>query len=256
MTTHSKTLYVPTIALLLATAGCIQAGAQQGNAPAKWADTISAEIEAAQVAGDGAKLDAAAALSARVAMAYPNDGLILHYRGYALYRQGIQQMAQGADGSALFVQAQRVLEQSLKTHPLPETHMLLSAIDGQLIAKDMSRAMELGMASQASSSAALSLGPNNPRVWLLRGQGAIFTPPEYGGGLGPAENQLEHAIELFGKDAPKPGEPSWGRAEAYLWLGQVYDKKGDKAKAAELYKQALDIAPGYAYAKALAAGMK
>jgi tetratricopeptide (TPR) repeat protein len=254
--TRTRTLYLPAIAVMIATAGRTPAGAQQGSAPAKWADTISKEIETAQIAGDGTKLDAASALAARVAMAYPTDGLILHYRGYALYRQGIQQMAQQHDGSALFQQAQRVLEQSLKTRPLPETHMLLSAIDGQLIASDVSRAMELGMASQVSSSAALTSGPNNPRVWLLRGQGAIFTPPEYGGGLDPAEKQLKHAIELFANDAPKPGEPSWGKAEAHLWLGQVYEKKGDKANAAAEYRLALEIAPAYGYAKFVAAGLK
>ncbi|MDB4878308.1 MAG: hypothetical protein JWM41_4754 [Gemmatimonadetes bacterium] len=254
--TRTRTLYLPAVAVMIATAGCMQASAQQDKAPPKWADTISMEIEKAQIAGDAARLDAASALASRVAMAYPNDGLVLHYRGYALYRQGVQQMAKGADGSALFQQAQRVLEQSLKTHPLPETHMLLSTIDGQLISKDVSRAMELGMASQASSSAAVSLGPNNPRVWLLRGQSAIFTPPEYGGGLGPAESQLEHAIALFAKDAPKPGEPSWGKAEALAWLGQVYEKKRDKVKAAEMYKQAVDAAPTYAFAKFLAASLK
>jgi tetratricopeptide (TPR) repeat protein len=112
------------------------------------------------------------------------------------------------------------------------------------------------MASQASSSAAITMGPSNPRVWLLRGQGAIFTPPEYGGGLKPAEEQLKRAIELFAKDAPKPGEPSWGRAEAYAWLGQVYEKSGDKAKAAESYKAALAIAPDFGFAKGLAAALK
>jgi hypothetical protein len=87
----------------------------------------------------------------------------------------------------------------------------------------------------------------------MRGQGAIFTPPEYGGGLSTAEVHLKHAIELYAADAPKPGEPSWGKAEAYLWLGQVYEKQGDKTKAASFYKQALDIAPNFNYAKMLTA---
>jgi tetratricopeptide (TPR) repeat protein len=132
----------------------------------------------------------------------------------------------------------------------------MSSIDGQLIAKDPSRGMELGMAAQASTSAALTLGPTNPRVWLIRGQGAIYTPPEYGGGLDQAEQQLKRALEFFAKDAPKPGEPSWGKAEAHLWLGQVYEKKGNKAKAAEEYKAALAIAPDYAFAKMVSAALK
>jgi len=225
-------------------------------APPKWADTISKEIEEAQIAGDVARLADAAALAGRAAAAFPNDGLIQHYHGYAIYRQGILKVGRGTDASAEFEQAKSILERSLKTRPLAETHMLLSSIDGQLIAKSPMKAMILGMASSASTKEAMALGPNNPRVWLLRGQGAIFTPSEYGGGLDVAADQLKRAIELFAKDAPKPGEPSWGKAEAYLWLGQVYEKKGDKAKAADLYKTALDISPTYGYAKMLAGALK
>jgi len=249
-------LFVSAIAAMFGLADCGQANAQQGTVPAKWADTISAEIDKATIAGDAAKLDAAAAMATRVATAYPSDGLILHYQGYALYRQANMKMVNGGDGSPLLEQAVPILQRSLKTHPLPETYMLLSSIDGQLIGQNPSRAMELGVEAQTSSETALAMGPNNPRVWLLRGQAAIFTPPEYGGGLSLAEQQLKHAIELFAKDAPKPGEPSWGKAEACLWLGQVYEKKGDKANAAAMYKQALDISPTYGYAQVLAAALK
>lgn len=232
------------------------ATAHAQTAPAKWADTISAEIDKATISGDVAKLQAARALAERVATAYPNDGLILHYQAFALYREGSQTVGRGGDASALFQRAQIIFEKSLKTHPLAETHSLLSSIDGQLIAKDPSRGMELGMAAQASSGAALTMGLMNPRVWLVRGQGSFYTPEEYGGGLKPAEEQLKRAIDLFAKDAPKPGEPSWGRAEAYVWLGQVYEKAGDKVKAAEAYKNALAIAPDYSWAKSLAAALK
>jgi tetratricopeptide (TPR) repeat protein len=253
--THRRLVF----AAALLSASCVQAQAQgtaQGTAPAKWADTLSREIETAQMAGDLVRLQAAVALADRIATAYPADGLIQHYRGYALYRMGTVQTGKNIDASAIYEKARSILDLSLKTHPLPETHMLLASIDGQLIAKDPSRGMELGMASQASSSTALSLGPNDPRVWLLRGQAAIFTPPEYGGGLKSAEGQLKHAIELFAKDAPRPGEPAWGKAEAYLWLGQVYAQSGDKVQAAEMYKQALSITPSYAYAKFLSAALK
>jgi tetratricopeptide (TPR) repeat protein len=246
-----------TLFLLTATvtAGCGRADAQ-GNAPAKWADTISTEIEQAQLAGDATHLDAAAALAARVATAYPNDGLILHYQGYAIYRQGILLAGRGGDGTALFEQARPILERSIKARPLAETQMLLSSIYGQLIAKDPSRGMELGIASSTATGAAMAMAPTNPRVWLLRGQGAIFTPKEYGGGLSVAEEQLKRAIELFAKDSPKPGEPSWGKAEAHAWLGQVYEKKGDKTKAAEEYKTAMEISPKYGFAQMLSAALE
>jgi tetratricopeptide (TPR) repeat protein len=229
--------------------------AAQGNAPPKWADTIAAEIEKAQLANDSAGLAAAVALASRVAVAYPNDGLILHYEGYALYRQAMF-MQQTRDPSPIFERALDILSKSLDHRILPETHILLSSVDGQLIGRNPSRGMELGMQSQASTNAAIRGGPANPRVWLLRGQGAIFTPSEYGGGLDVAEDYLKRSVELFATDAPKPGEPAWGKAEAFAWLGQVYEKKGDKTKAADMYKKAIETSPTFAYARALAANLK
>jgi len=229
--------------------------AAQGIAPSKWADTIAAEIETAQLANDSTALAAAVALASRVAVAYPNDGLILHYQGYALYRQAMF-LQQREDATPTLERARDVLTRSLNSRILPETHSLLSAIDGQLIARNPSRAMELGMQSQSSTTSALRSGPANPRVWLVRGQGAIFTPPEYGGGLDVAEEYLKRAVELFASDSPKAGEPAWGKAEAFAWLGQVYEKKGDKTKAAEMYQQAIAVSPHYRYAQSLAAALK
>lgn len=242
-------LVVSTVASL---AAC-RADAQ--NAPPKWADTISTEIENAQIAGDSAKLAAAIALVSRVAIAYPKDALILHYQGYALYRHGLF-VSRNHDASPIFEQAYEALAKSIAIKPIPESHMLMSSIDGQLISRNPTRAMELGMQSQSSTSAAIMSGPNNPRVWLLRAQGAIFTPPEYGGGLDIAEEYLKRSIDLFATDAPKPGEPAWGKAEAFAWLGQVYEKKNDKTKAGEMYRKALDVSPNYGYAKYLASALK
>ncbi|HEX4682101.1 MAG TPA: tetratricopeptide repeat protein [Gemmatimonadaceae bacterium] len=230
--------------------------AEAQNAPAKWADTIGSEIEKANLSGDSTRMGAARALAERVAAAFPEDGLILHYEGFAIFREALLATGHGGMPTASLERAKSILEKSLKTRPLAETHVLLGSIDGQLIGADPTRAMELGMASTASTSAALRLGPNNPRVWLIRGQGAIYTPAEYGGGIKVAEDQLKHAVELFEKDAPKPGEPAWGKAEAHLWLGQVYAKQGDKAKAEAEYRTALSIAPDYSWAKGLLYGQR
>jgi tetratricopeptide (TPR) repeat protein len=237
-------------------AAASSACAQEGVAPAKWADTLRTEIDRASLVGDPAKVAAARAFADRVASAFPDDGLILHYQAFAMYREALVSGARGGDSGTLLERAQSIFERSLAKRPLAETHALMAAIDGQMIARDPSRAMELGIASQQSTTAALTLGPNNPRVWLVRGQGAIYTPAEYGGGLKTAEEQLVRAIALFAKDAPKPGEPSWGKAEAYAWLGQVYEQLGEKTKAADAYKTALSIAPDFGYAKALAAALK
>ena len=126
---------------------------------------------------------------------------------------------------------------------MPETNALLGSVYGQLISSQPSLGMELGMASQREDDEALRTGADNPRVWLLTGMGAIFSPPEYGGGLPVAEQRLNRAIELFKQDNPPPGQPRWGHAEAYVWLGQVYEKQGNKQKAASAYAKAVELAP-------------
>jgi tetratricopeptide (TPR) repeat protein len=219
----------------------------QNPAPGKWADTITTELESANTSGDVARLRATKALIERVLVAYPEDGLIRHYLGYTLYREGSTVAVSGGESLPLFQRAVTALEKSLAKHPLPETHILLASLYGRLIAADPSRAMELGMMAQAENNAAITSGPNNPRVWLVKGMNAIYTPPEYGGGLPAAKENLNKAIDLFAKDNPKPGEPRWGRAEAYAWLGQVYQKEGNTAQAAAAYKKALEITPGYGW---------
>ena len=97
------------------------------------------------------------------------------------------------------------------------------------------------LASQMS--AAVALGPDNPRVWLLRGIGAMFTPSQFGGGISEAEKHLKKAAVLFESDNPVRPAPSWGKAEVYAWIGQVYQKQNKAADAVVAYNKALEIDP-------------
>ncbi|HEY0528368.1 MAG TPA: tetratricopeptide repeat protein, partial [Gemmatimonadaceae bacterium] len=90
---------------------------------------------------------------------------------------------------------------------------------------------------------------SNPRVWLLRGIQSIYTPEQYGGGLTNAESQLNRAISLFAADNPVAPSPSWGRAEAYVWLGQVLQKQNRKTEARAAYQQALALQKDYPWVK-------
>jgi tetratricopeptide (TPR) repeat protein len=243
------------LAACVASAACSRLSAQ--SAPAKWADTLSAEIDKAYQSADITKIQSARSLAERVAIAYPTDGLILQYEAFAVYREATMTMTKNFKAAGpLFERSLTLFQNSLKTHPLAESEALISSIQGQLIAQDPSRAMELGMASSQTQATAMSMGPKNPRVWFVRGQSALFTPPEYGGGTKPAEEALKHAIELFATDKPAAGEPSWGYAEAYLWLGQTYEKMNEKTKAADAYARAQQIAPNFVWVKTLAASLK
>ena len=209
---------------------------------AKVADSIRVAIEAGVDAGDLAAIEAAAALAERALAAYPDDALFLHYRGYALYRAGT--LVFGRDGSAkarpYFERARDILEPLAKRPTIPETYGLLASVYGMQIATakvPMLSGMRLGSKSNAELDRAVAAGPNNPRVWLMRGIGAFNTPSTFGGGLDKAEAYLKKALELAATDAPEPPLPAWGSADAHVWLGQVYAKqKHREAARAELEK--------------------
>ena len=57
----------------------------------------------------------------------------------------------------------------------------------------------------------------------------------------------DHAVRLTWRG-------SWGKAEAHVWLGQVYEQMKERDKAAAEYTTALEIEPGFVWAKNLLAG--
>lgn len=228
------------------------AGTAFGQAPAltgaaKWADSAAREIDAAAAAGDMTRLRNAKTLLDRALVAFPNDALLLHYKGYELHREASLQDALGhrAEVEPLLAEARTVLEQSLATKPIAETHALLSSVIGRSIGFHPMKAMLLGPESGSQMTAAVALAPDNPRVWLLRGIGAMFTPSQFGGGVANAEKHLKKAAELFETDHPVPPAPSWGRAEVYAWLGQAYQKQTKPADAVTAYNKALEIDPEF-----------
>ncbi|MDQ6771304.1 MAG: tetratricopeptide repeat protein [Gemmatimonadota bacterium] len=246
-------LSLPTVLLLtmvlLPSAAFAQAPALTGAA--KWADSAAREIDRASIAGDLDRLRAARTLIDRALVAFPNDPLLLHYEGYELYREAnmLDGLRRSAEVPPLMEKARVVLEQSSSAKAIPETHALLSSILGRLIGADPSLGMSLGPASQGEMMSAVSTGPTNPRVWMLRGVSSMFTPVQWGGGLPAAEAQLRKAIEFFATDKPVPPAPSWGNAEAYVWLGQVLQRQNKPADALVAYNNALALEPNYTWVK-------
>lgn len=211
----------------------------------KWADSAAREIESAYDAGDVTRLRNAKTILDRALIAFPNDALLLHYKGHALNREASlkEGLGQRDDLGAIFEEAEIALQASLKAKPLPETHALLSSIHGRQIALKPWKAMALGPQSGSEMTDAIELGPDNPRVWLLRGIGAMFTPKMFGGGPEKTEVYLKKAEQLFVGDRPIAPAPSWGRAEVYAWLGQHYMKEKKTADAVAAYNRALEINP-------------
>lgn len=206
----------------------------------------------ALVSNDSSAYDRVVAYADAGLARFPNDPVLLHYRGFALFRKAsVLTAAYGAKGDrarpakALFEQADRAFEQSAAQLAWPETMALRSAVTGQLIAFGSAfTAMRLGSRAGHQMDEALAAGPENPRVWMLRGVGDFYRPRLFGGGLDKAESHLRRAIELFANDHPAPPAPSWGHAEVYGWLGQVLAKQGRRDEARAAYEKGLSLEPG------------
>ena len=222
--------------------------AQQPPGSRKWVDSARVLIETGVAAGRPEGLDPAIALLDRVITIVPKDGMLLHYKGYALYRRAnlMSQSAKPDELKPFLEEADRALEESGKLLAWPETFALRASVLGQMISVNPGpiSAMRFGPRADNAMERSLELGPNNPRVYLLRGVGSIFKPALFGGGLDKAERDLRKSIELFNADRPEPPAPSWGRAEAWAWLGQVHVKQERFEDARAAYMKALELEPG------------
>lgn len=211
---------------------------------ARMLDSSRVLLAAAVPAGDIALMRQAAALLERGLTVAPNDPWLLHTLGYAYYRQATISLGRdGANIGDLLDRADSLLERSTKITEIAESHALRAGVIGMMIAGNPLKGIYLGPKSNDQMERALALGPKNPRVWLLRGIGAVNTPEMFGGGLDRAEKHLATAIELYASDRPAAPAPAWGAHEAHIWLGQVYAKQDRNELARAQYQKALALEP-------------
>ena len=72
--------------------------------------------------------------------------------------------------------------------------------------------MELGMASQALDERGARCRPDeSARLAAARPGRDLYAAGIRRRAVDVAEEHLKRSIELFAKDAPKPGEPAWGK---------------------------------------------
>ena len=221
--------------------------AQQLTGTAKWADSASREIEAANAAGDLNRLTGAAAMIDRVLTVTPNDQLLLYYRSLALYRSAslYTGLKKNDEAKRVLDEADRLLEQVTTKSPTADALALRSGVIGLMIGLSGNplSGMMLGPKASGLLDRAKELEPKNPRVWLISGMSAMFTPTMFGGGTDKAEQELRKSIALFETDRSAAPAPSWGRADAYIWLGQTLQKEGKAADAKVAYEKALELQP-------------
>lgn len=151
----------------------------------------------------------------RIAGANSKEWLPLYYQSFCEVMMGMRQ-TDNQKKDEYFDKAEALINKADSLQPdNSEIYVLKSFITSMKISVDpQNRGQQLGMKSGMLLGKALQLDPENPRAYFLKGQGLIFTPPQFGGGKDKAIPVLETAVKKFAKFKPTSSiMPHWGEAK-------------------------------------------
>jgi tetratricopeptide (TPR) repeat protein len=152
----------------------------------------------------------------RIAGAEKKEWLPDYYNAYANLMIGMKQ-TENIKKDEYFDKAEALIN---KADEISKDNSEITAMHAWIISMKisvdpMNRGMQLGMQSGMLTETAMKLDPENPRPYLLKGLGAMYTPEQYGGGKDKALPILEQAVEKFSKFKPSSSiMPKWGEAKA------------------------------------------
>ena len=118
-----------------------------------------------------------------------------------------------------------------------ENYRILGTLSGQAIT-DLISGLTYGPRAKDAIAKALARAPNSSTVYVARGVGNYYLPPQLGGGLESAVADFHKAIELDPRNA-----------EAYLWLGLSLRKENKDAEARRAFEKSLELDPNSIWAK-------
>jgi tetratricopeptide (TPR) repeat protein len=206
------------------------------------------KIEAAYFAWDKAAM-----LEARAHFERPEESwLTNYYIAYCDYRLISYEFGQDDKNAAkqYINDAILQLDKCLDAKPdCADAYALLSSLYGDKIALNPWSGIWYGPKVGKMMEQAFATDPNNPRVYLINGVSAFYTPDRWGGGREKAEQSLKKAAELFKTEKIGKALPDWGHSETYAWLGMVALARQDTIQARQYYNEALVIDPDFGWVK-------
>jgi tetratricopeptide (TPR) repeat protein len=122
-----------------------------------------------------------------------------------------------------------------------ESHALLGTLYGMKIKGSLLRGARFGPRVASHQKKALEFGAQNPRVRYLLGTCQFHTASRPAGRQ-EALATLLAAEKLFAVEAKRaagPFEPRWGRSSCLTFIGRTYELLGQRAEAADYFRQAL-----------------
>jgi len=132
-----------------------------------------------------------------------------------------------------------------------EGHILEGTCAGYLSAYGGLRGLAASRRSESRLVAAHAVAPANPRLLLAMGLARWYRPDATDADRHAAHDAFERAAAAFDAVAgePGPGEPSWGGAEAWLFVGIDLEESGNFIGARNAYEKSLLNAPEFSAAR-------
>lgn len=151
-----------------------------------------------------------------------NDWLLYYYASMSL--QGLAEKQTDPEGiDAILDKAQTYSDAAAALNPKSADILCLNAaISFSRINVDfMARGPQYSAKAEEMLMAARKIDANNPRVYLLLGQKAFFTPEQFGGDKKLAKKLLEKAVELYAQAPAETNNPHWGQPLAQNLLNNM-----------------------------------
>ena len=193
---------------------------------------------------------AASAMNLEQLKLYAEESAQPYVQAYAHYRLATmtiesedQTLARDAIASA-----EQIISAALDENGTAEHYTLQAALLGLKMGLNPRQGVTLGPEQQRLLAQAEALAPQNPRVELVRGTAAFYTPGAFGGGLDKAEQHFKQALNYYQRPC---AEICWGHAETLTWLGLVYAQQDKPEEARASWREADAVEPGYGWANYL-----
>ena len=201
---------------------CVLLSAVTYGQDAKYMQAMQKNVSILDSAKEASSFQNANNAFERIGNANQKEWLPLYYQSYCNIMIGMKQDDNNKKDE-YYDRAQKLIGRADSLSPdNSEIAVLQSFIISMEISVDpMTRGQNLGMQSAMFISKAIQLNKENPRAYLLKGSGLMYTPPQYGGGKDKALPVLEEAVAKFKSFKPaSPVMPHWGEARANAVLEQ------------------------------------
>ncbi|MEM7658194.1 MAG: hypothetical protein AAF399_18855, partial [Bacteroidota bacterium] len=123
-----------------------------------------------------------------------------------------------------------------------------AAFLGMKIEYAPARAFYLAPLSQKFLTKAEANAPNDPQVWIEKGNFAYHAPALFGGNMEKAETNFAKAVELQEKQSATPAT-SWLYLHSLVYQARAAQNNGKKERARELYDRILQLEPSFIWVR-------